>query len=329
MHAADRLRAAWASDGPCTPPRFESEFSDEVIAAWRAQGFLDDRTPEDFFDLDRCENAPVEWSRIPAEKAPVASDAELEAFRRVYDPASPGRFPEDWPSRVAAWRNRDFSLTIEPWSEGFFQVLGIADGVTLNRVLVALCERPGLAKAAMDHYAAHVEALLDQVLRHITVDLAFLYEPIASNHAPVISPQTYAHFAQPALRRVAACLERHGVAVRVMWTAGAVHDLIPLWLDAGVNGVYVNQAGQAGLSYAALRREFGPELRLFGGIDWRAVVAGPQSIDAFLARETRPLLKSGRYVPYLDDTVRVYMPFDHFQYYRRQLERLITDVCGE
>lgn len=329
MRVGDRLRAIWVSDGPCAPPRFESEFSDEVIAAWRKQGFSDGRAPEDFFGLDHREDAPVEWSRVPPEKAPVTLDAELEAFRRVYDPASPGRFPEDWPSRITAWRSRDYALTVEPWSEGFFQVLGISDGATLNRVLVALCERPGLAEAAMNHYGAHVEALLDQVLRDIEVDMAFLYEPIASNHAPVVSPKIYAHFAQPALRRVAACLERHGVAVRVMWTAGAVRDLIPLWLDAGVNGIYLNQAGQAGLSYAALRREFGTELRLFGGIDWRVVVAGPQAIDAFFSRETRPLLESGRYIPYLDDTVRVYMPFNHFRYYRNQLDQLITNVCGE
>ena len=113
-----------------------------------------------------------------------------------------------------------------------------------------------------------------------------------------------------------------------MWTAGAVQSLVPLWLDAGVNGLFVNQSGQAGVSYRELRQRFGTELRLFGGIDWRVVMDGPDALDPYLEQEVRPVLEQGGYVPYLDDTVRGYMPFDTFRQYRDRLDALVDTVYG-
>ena len=74
------------------------------------------------------------------------------------------------------------------------------------------------------------------------------------------------------------------------------------------------------------RREFGEHLLLFGGIDWRTVMAGPRAMDEFLDANVRPVLEAGGYVPYLDDTIRAYMPFDNFRYYRQRLEALVDDV---
>jgi hypothetical protein len=160
------------------------------------------------------------------------------------------------------------------------------------------------------------------------VDYAVFYEPIASNHAPVVSPAMYARLALPAMRRVVDCLERHGVAFRFLWTAGEVRPLIPYWLDAGINGLVINQTGTVGISYAALRREFDARLRFFGGIDWRAVARGPAAVDEALDHTVRPLLEQGGYVPYLDDTVRANLPFDAFRYYRQRLDDLIAEVFG-
>ena len=323
MDPQRKFEHCFAGTAGARPPRFESEFSDEVVQAWRAAGYLDEHPPETYFHLDRREELGIHWRALPETKRPLETKADLEAFRRAYDPDAPGRFPEDWPQRAAQCRTRDYVLEIAPWNEGLFQIIGVTDGESLARALTALCEQPRLAEAAMDHYAGYLETVLERFLADIRPDYAVFYEPIASNHGPVISPSMYAHFALPALRRIVACLERHGVAARVVWSAGAVREFVPVWLDAGLNGLYLNQAGQAGVSYRALRREFGPDLRLLGGIDWRAVVDGPEATDAFLDNEVVPLLESGRYIPYLDDTVRGYMPFDHFVHYRWRLEDLI------
>jgi len=324
--ARERLLAALLRLEPCAPPRLECEFSEEIVQEWRAAGHLDDRTPEAFFGIESGGEMPVAWRRISEEEDVLTDAARLEALRRAYDPDDPRRFPQDWESRCQAWRDRDGILWAAPWNEGFFQVIGIADGATLNAALIALRERPALAEAAMDHYADFLIRLIDRAFSGVLPDYVELYEPIACNCAPVIAPADYARFVQPALRRICDHLERRGAGLRVMWSAGAVGDLVPLWLDAGVNGLALNQCGVAGIQYSALRRRFGRELRLIGGIDWRVVQAGPQAIDRYLEHEVRPLLESGGCAPHLDDTIRPGMPFDHFAHYRRRLDAMVESM---
>jgi len=310
------------------PAAREGQFSDEVLQAWREKGVLDDRTPEEVFGLARSEEVPVQWRRAPEEKRVVYAEAEFAAFRRSYDPERDDRLPEDWEARVARWRERDYPLEAAPWHEGFLQVIGIRDGATLAEALTVLCEKPALAEAQMDHYASYLVTLLDKVLSDVDVDYAALYEPIASHHGPVLSPEMYRRFIVAPMRRVAECLEGHGIAVRFLFSVGRVRELIPVWLDAGMNGLTLQQAGACGVDYAGLRSEFGADLRLMGGVDWRAVMEGPAAIDHVLETTVRPLLEQGGYVPYLDDTVRVNMPFDHYAYYRDRLDALVGHVFG-
>jgi len=329
MTSRVQLRETLSFSQGIAPPRYESEFSDDVVAVWRAQGRLGDGSPEEHFRLDRREDLPVEWRPPREDKAVPESQADLGSFRRAYDPDRTDKLPGDWAERLPDWRDRDYALSISPWNEGFFQVIGIRDWRSFHKAIRLLHDQPTLVRALMDQYAAYLEELIERGLTDVDVDYAVLYEPIASNHAPVVSPDTYARLALPAMRRVVDCLERHGVAFRFLWTAGEVRPLIPHWLDAGINGLVINQTGTVGISYAALRREFDPRLRFFGGIDWRAVARGPEAIDEALDQTVRPLLEQGGYVPYLDDTVRANLPFDAFRYYRRRLDDLVAEVFGQ
>mgnify|MGYP005844423511 CR=1 FL=1 len=328
MDSRTRLRHTLSFERGCVPPRYESEFSDDVVRAWRNRGCLDHRSPEEFFGLDPREQLGITWRRSGGEKAPIESKADLDSFRHAYDPASADRLPEDFREKTDRWRTRDFAVFGAPWNEGFLQVIGVSDSDSLRRALVALCEQPKLVAGAMEHYADYLEALLEKVLPAVALDYAVFYEPIACNKAPVVSPSCYARFVLPALRRVVSILDRHGVAFRFIWTAGQVRPLIPLWLDAGINGLHLNQGSLAGIAYGDLRAEFGKNLLLWGGVNWQAIVAGPEVLDAFLDNQVRPLLETGGYIPHMDDTVRAYMPFESFAHYRRRLDAVIAEVCG-
>ncbi|MCL5270315.1 MAG: uroporphyrinogen decarboxylase family protein [bacterium] len=257
------------------------------------------------------------------------SPAAMEPFRRGYDPADPVRLPGDWSDRLERWRGRAFALRASPWDEGLLQVIGIGDWSSFSRAVMLMHENPERIEAMVAHYADFLVALLDRVLGEVDVDYAVLYEVIASNRALVIPPAMYARFALPALRRVVACLERHGVATRVVWTTGRVGPLIPLWLDAGVNGMILTQTAASGIDYPGLRREYGRQLGLLGGLDWQTVMRGPAAIDEMLRRVARPLLEQGGYIPHLDDRVRSYMPFENYRYFRRRLNKLIDDIHGD
>lgn len=313
--------------GGC-PPRFEGEFAPETVERWRNEGHLDERSPEAFFNLLQAVELDLPWRRLPKEAQPLTDSTALEALRRAYDLDAPGRFPEGWRDMAASVRANGGVPYFAPWNEGFFQIIGIGNGASLSTVLSTLCERPALAEAAMEHYASFVEGFLDRVLPVLKPDFVLLYEPIACNHGPIIGPGTYRHFVLPALTRVNTCLERHGIRFRVLWSTGAVQEFFPLWCETGVTAFNIEEGPQSGITYTGLRKRIGNEHVLMGGIDWRMVAAGPEAIDRMLEKEIRPLLEAGRYIPHLNDSVRAYLPFEHFAYYRRRLDALLDRVFG-
>ena len=48
-----------------------------------------------------------------------------------------------------------------------------------------------------------------------------------------------------------------------------------------------------------VRRRYGKDLLIWGGVDKRALAHGPAAIDAELAR-LRPLIEEGGYIPHTD-----------------------------
>ncbi len=308
------------------PPRYESEFHDDLLTTWRAQGFPADRTIQDVFGFESYESAPVEWRPPGRKKVVPEDDRDFAAFRKTYDPERRDLLPRGWASLAWEWSRRDRALCISPWDEGILQVLGVEDWPTLRRALVLLCETPGRVEGVMGHYGGHLERLLDRVLEKVRPDFAFFYEPIASNHGPVISAESYRRFAVPALRRVVERLERAGIRYRVLWTSGRVHSLIPVWIEAGVNGLHITQTRGSGISYRDLRREYGAELRLVGGVPWEALADGESAINEALEGVVRPLLEEGGYIPHVDDRIRPQIPFENFLHYRRRLDALVAEI---
>ena len=82
----------------------------------------------------------------------------------------------------------------------------------------------------------------------------------------------------------------------------------------------VGLAGGAAI-VTALATLGGP-LGMMGGIDKRALAAGPAAIDAELAR-IRPAMEKGRYIPDLDHLVPDDVSWDNYCYYAEALKRLV------
>jgi uroporphyrinogen-III decarboxylase len=110
-----------------------------------------------------------------------------------------------------------------------------------------------------------------------------------------------------------------GVEFVYLDSDGDVSSLIPVWLDAGVNVITPFEV-QAGMDVTEVRRRYGRELRIWCGIDKRALVRGRDAIEAELAR-VAPLMKEGGYVAGLDHGVPPDVSFENYCYYmERQLE---------
>jgi hypothetical protein len=79
------------------------------------------------------------------------------------------------------------------------------------------------------------------------------------------------------------------------------------------------------MDYRDLRREFGVDLRLIGGIDLDALRHGKAAIHREIEEKVPPLIAGGGYIPIADGRVRRDIPFEHYVYYRGLLKRIIRN----
>jgi uroporphyrinogen decarboxylase len=104
---------------------------------------------------------------------------------------------------------------------------------------------------------------------------------------------------------------------------GQVDPLIPVWLDAGINVLFPFEV-QAGMDVVEVRRKYGKDLRIWGGVNKRALAQGAQAIDAELDR-VKPLIKEGGYIPHTDHSCPPDISFGDYCYYMKRL----TKICNE
>ena len=71
-----------------------------------------------------------------------------------------------------------------------------------------------------------------------------------------------------------------------------------------------------------LCNEFGPQLRLIGGIDLDALRLDKKAVRREVEEKVPPLLAGGGYVPLADGRVRADVPFENYVYYRKLLEKV-------
>jgi uroporphyrinogen decarboxylase len=88
-------------------------------------------------------------------------------------------------------------------------------------------------------------------------------------------------------------------------------------MDAGLNFLYPFEV-QSGMDVLKVRKKYGRELRIWGGVDKRALAKGPAAIDAELFR-LKPLINAGGYIPHTDHSCPPDISFANYCYYLKKL----------
>jgi uroporphyrinogen decarboxylase len=77
---------------------------------------------------------------------------------------------------------------------------------------------------------------------------------------------------------------------------------------------------QAGMDVTAVRKQYGRDLKLWGGVDKRALTKNKAAIDAEIARH-KWLIDDGGFVPMLDHSAPPDIPYENYCYFLEQLRR--------
>jgi uroporphyrinogen decarboxylase len=144
---------------------------------------------------------------------------------------------------------------------------------------------------------------------------------MAYKAGPLISPDMVKKFMVPRYKKITELLRNNGVDIIFVDCDGNIEQLIPLWLESGINYVWpLEQA--AGNDAVALRKKYGNDLILSGAIDKRALVKGEEAIRAEVMSKVPFLLKKSGYFPTVDHTIPPNVPFKNYCYYINTLREV-------
>jgi hypothetical protein len=256
---------------------------------------------------------------------PVKTRRDWTELKRRFDPSSPGRYPADWAQRVTAWRRDQPILRLYGYVAPYYGGPSLYGFVRMllgdEQVLYAFHDEPAMVHDMMETATEFSIAMVQKALREAPVTVVQLWEDMCFCTGPLISPAMVREFMVPRYKRITETVRKLGCDIIFLDSDGNVEQLLPLWLEAGINGIYPMEQA-AGNDIHAYRRRYGHELLMTGGIDKRVLARDRAAIDRELELKL-PLVAEGGYIPTIDHSIPPDVSYANFQYYWERKKKML------
>ncbi len=190
----------------------------------------------------------------------------------------------------------------------------------VENLSVALLTDREWVEEMVEHLTEGALHVIHTALAGVDVDVAWWWEDMCYNMGPLLSPRLFEELLVPRYKRITAALATHGVDVNVLDCDGCIYELVPGWLEAGINCMFPVE--KIHTDPFRLRDEYGDRVLLIGGVDKFALARGKEAID----REVDalgPLIDRGGYIPTVDHRVPADVSFENYLYYLESKRRLL------
>ncbi len=276
--------------------------------------------------LQQCDGVRVRRSKfmssIPTHEGHLLTDRRSwqEHYRGRLEPADPARYPARWDEALRYWSDptRDHILILPAgslygWLRNWMGVENLSRLVHRD---------PGWFEEMVSTVAQCIEGVLRRVLEAGgKFDAAAYWEDMCYNSGPLLGPRQFQRFLVPHYRRINTLLREHGVDVIFVDCDGKIDELLPLWLEAGVNCMFPVEVGTWGADPVKLRRQYGRELLMLGGFDKHILAGSKAAIEREIER-LAPLVEEGGFIGFCDHRVPPDVPLENYRFYVEATRRV-------
>lgn len=297
-------------------PKFEEKILDHKNGHYIVQDWMGAITEiSDKYDYTYIRSAKDFVTR-KWHKFPVENRKDWERMKWRYDPKSPGRFPPDFEQRCQQVQDRDYFLTLH-FNGPFWQ---LREWCGMEGLCILMADDPEFVEEMSQFWAEFVSKTMTPILQRVQLDQVHISEDMAFKGHSMISPKMVRRFLIPVYERWVSEIKASGCPTVAVDSDGYVGELIPLWIEAGINVCDPVEVA-AHNDIVEFRRQFGRRMAYRGGVDKRAIAKGGKVIRDELAR-IAPVVKDGGYIPGCDHAVPPDISWQNFIEYARFLAQL-------
>jgi uroporphyrinogen decarboxylase len=352
MTARERFLETFRFGSPDRPYMMPQWVFGDTIKRWQSEGMPKEAHFSEYFDFDRYEVIPLNLGLIPGIEEDTVEETEQyriiedelggrrkawkdreigmpqwityplrdrdtwEQFKQRLDPNSPTRYPLYWEDAKRCWQGRDYPLGVSAGSYYGW----LRNWMGMEHLAVMYYDDPDLVAEITDFVGEFVLAVIRRAVEEVDFDFAIYWEDMAMKTGSLIAPKLFRQYMSPSYRKVNGFLREHGIDIHMVDSDGNVDELIPLWLEVGVNFVYPMEVA-AGCDILAYREQYGQDLIIMGGIDKRALRTDRAAVEREVMSKVPQMVKAGGYSPMVDHAVPPDVSLENFQCY--------LDLCRE
>jgi hypothetical protein len=183
----------------------------------------------------------------------------------------------DYPWPDPAWMDVT-KITSEAMAyDGQYAILGgdwspfwhdAIDLLGMENLYMKMYDEPQLADAVMQHMVDYYAAVSRRIFDAAgdAIDIFFIGNDLGSQTGPLLSPELFERFVLPHLRRLIDLGHSYDLKVQ-LHCCGGFAPLIPLLIEAGLDGLHAIQPACYGMDLAELKTNFGDKILFNGAID--------------------------------------------------------------
>jgi uroporphyrinogen decarboxylase len=252
---------------------------------------------------------------------PIKNRKDFYKYIEFYDNDYEKRLPKNWDILKKDLKDRTFPIRLGggPYGFSFFPRFLMGDVF----YMLNMYDDPGFIKEFNEFFLNFVMNYWSLILKDIEVDCIFILEDIAYRSGSFISKEMFKEFLTPYYIKFIDFLKQFNIKNILVDCDGLIDELIPLWIEAGVTGIFPVEAVN---DIVQIRKNY-PNLQIMGGINKKILFEGStkDKIDEELLK-VKSLLNKGGYVPHIDHAVSEDVTWDNFKYYREKLNHIIDNL---
>ncbi len=312
----------WPEDGPGFNvdermiPQFEERVIEEkensrIVQDWK--GNICEIGKE--FTTEYLRNA-IDFVTRKWIKCPVETRDDWEEMKTRYDPDAPERLPDNPEDLKGIVAERTWPITFR-FSGPFWQM---REWLGFQALCTMFYDDPELIRDMVAFWTDYISRLMENAFRYCIPDEVHVSEDMAYKAFSMISPDMVKEFLLPVWAKWGEVIKSRNVPIYAMDSDGFIGELIPIWIDAGINACDPIEVA-AHNDIVEYRERFGKTIAYRGGVDKRKMAAGGEQLEAEF-RRIEPVVQGGGYIPSCDHGIPSDVSWHNYLQYVEGIARL-------